>query len=104
MPGLAVEVPHGLGQQEATKRLKQKIGSAREMFGEQVTNLQEQWTEGEFRFSFEIVGMSVTGRMSVEPDRVLVAADLPFAAIMFRGVIEQRVRGEIDGALGPPDK
>jgi len=48
--------------------------------------------------------MSVTGRMSVEPDRVLVAADLPFAAIMFRGVIEQRVRGEIDGALGPPDK
>jgi len=40
MPGLAVEVPHGLGQEEATKRLKQKIGSAREMFGEQVTNLK----------------------------------------------------------------
>jgi hypothetical protein len=99
MPQLSVEVPHALGQQEAARRLKEKIGSAREMFGEQVTNLQEQWDEDVFRFAFDVVGMSVAGTMAVEPQMVKVAASLPLAAIIFRGTIEQRLRDEIGVAL-----
>jgi len=99
MPKLTVDVPHNLGQEEASRRLKDKMGSVREMFGDQVNDLQEEWRDDQLWFSFRVVGMSVSGVVAVEPTRVTVDADLPLAAAMFRGTIEQRVRDEIAGVL-----
>ena len=47
------------------------------------------------------MGMSISGTVAVEPDRVKLDASLPFAAVMFKGMIEQQIRKEIDGLLLP---
>lgn len=99
MPQLSVDVPHQLDQSEAKRRLIEKIADARATAGTQVTDLEENWNDNEASFAFQVVGMKVAGTMAVEPDQVRVKADLPFAAIMFRGMIEQRVRQEIGDAL-----
>ena len=99
MPQLSVEVPHALTPAQAKARLKEKIDSARDSFGGQVNALQEDWDEQGVSFSFQAVGMRVAGRVRVESRRVHVTADLPLAAIMFRGVIEDRVRQELANVL-----
>ena len=43
--------------------------------------------------------MAVSGTVAVEPDQVKMDAELPFAAMFFKGVIEQRLRHEVGSLL-----
>jgi hypothetical protein len=99
MPRITLEEPHTLGQDEALKRLKDKFDSARLQYGDQVRNLDEQWTDHTFKFSFNAMGMGVSGTMKVEDRAVKVDAELPFAASFFKGAIESRIRSELGDLL-----
>lgn len=101
MPRLAFEAPHTIGQDEAARRLKKKIAAVRVLHGDRVNNLREEWEDHTLSFAFQAMGMSISGTVAVEPDRVKLDASLPFAAVMFKGMIEQQIRKEIDGLLLP---
>ncbi len=99
MAQLIMDVPHQLGPEEALQRLRDKLESVRGQFGGQVSDLQEEWRDNELAFAFSAVGMKIAGTVSVAASHVTVAAELPFAAALFKGLIEQRIREELHSVL-----
>jgi len=99
MPQLSLEVSHALGQEEAARRLKQRFITACEMYRSQVSNLRQQWDGHTFSFGFHAMGMKIAGTVAVEHARVKLAASLPFAAALFKGAIEDRIRQEVGDLL-----
>jgi hypothetical protein len=91
MPKITLQVPHTLGQAEATRRLKEKLNLAKG----KVTDLHERWQDNTLTFDFQIMNMKVSGTITVEETVIAVALDLPFAMMMFKGMVEQRVSQEL---------
>jgi len=99
MPKLSFAVPHALEPDEVVQRLKQESDVLRSSFGHQIQSLEETWEDHTLTFRFTAFGMSVDGRIAVEPAQVLTTANVPLAAIMFKGIIEEKVRGRLDELL-----
>ena len=99
MPKLNMEAAHELGREEAVRRLQDKFDLARANYGSQVSNLHEEWNDGELSFNFSVVGMKVSGKVSVEDAAVKLDAKIPLAAMMFKGMIEQRILDELGDLL-----
>ena len=99
MPKLTLEVAHTLGQEEAARRLKQRFADAGQSYQKQVSDLRQQWDGHTFSFGFLAMGMKVAGTVAVEQAKVKLAAELPFAAMLFKGAIEHRIREEVGGML-----
>lgn len=100
MPGFSTLVPHTLSRQEAAGKLKAFIEDVRRQHGDKVQNLRGQWRETTLEFAFTAYGMAIEGLMVVEETEVRVAGKLPLAASLFRGQIEQTIRGELVRILG----
>jgi putative polyhydroxyalkanoate system protein len=99
MPTVTISTPHSLGAEEATARLKKMFAKLKERYGDQLSNLEESWSDNKLDYSFSTYGMSVKGDIAIEPDQVKVNGNLPFAAMMFKGKIEQMVRDELEKLL-----
>jgi hypothetical protein len=91
MPKVHLSVPHVLGQEEAKKRVVNLIAQTRAQFGDKVTDVAEAWTGGVNRFSFRVLGFSVTGQLEAQPTELLIDIDLPFAALLFKSRIESEL-------------
>jgi hypothetical protein len=66
--------------------------------------LEETWTDNRLDFAFKTYGFHIKGRMVVEPAEVQFEGQLPFAAMMFKGKIEQTLRDEITRVLTSPHR
>jgi hypothetical protein len=99
MPSLSLSMPHSLGQEEALKRLKAAIEKAKARNQGKVTNLKEDWNDNRLDYSFTTFSFNIKGEVTVEPDQVKLNGSLPFAAMMFKGKIEQTVREELGKLL-----
>jgi hypothetical protein len=99
MPQFSVEVPHTLGQEEASKRLKHRLDIASEFYQSKVNALNHQWNGHTLSFGFEAMGMKIAGTMAVDQQSVKVAANLPLAAVLFKKTIEERIRQEVGKML-----
>jgi hypothetical protein len=99
MPRLTIETSHTLGAEEATRRLREKLSSLKDIYRDQFSDLEEQWNGEEFSFRFKAAGMKIAGAATVDPSRVKLQTDVPLAVIMFRGMIEARVKEELDSLL-----
>ncbi len=99
MPSLKMAISHALGQEEAVRRLKEAIAGAKAKLEGQFKNLEESWAENLLAFGFTAYGFSVKGTVTVEPSEVHVASNLPFAAMMFKGLIQQTLKDELGKVL-----
>jgi hypothetical protein len=100
MPSLSMSAPHALGQEEALARLKKYLEKLKARHQDKVSNLEEQWDDPHhLRCSFSTYGFNIKGEVAVEPTEVKVNGSLPFAAMMFKGKIEQTVREELNRIL-----
>lgn len=99
MPSVKVSVPHGLSAQEALDRLQSYILKAKEMYGDKVSNLREDWQENVLEFGFSAMGMSTSGKVVFEEQFVHVESKVPLMALPFRGQIEEQIRSQISRAL-----
>ena len=95
MPTFSTEVPHQLGTEQATTRLKQFVEQVREQYKDFVTDLQGNWTDNLLTFSFKTYGFKIAGTLTVDETAARLAGNLPFAALAFRGKIEQSIAGEL---------
>jgi hypothetical protein len=100
MPKLSLSVPHNLGAEEAARRLKERFEAVKAEHGKQIKDLQEHWDGPTLRCRFHVLGMSVEGEVTAEASAVRVDARLPMGAILFKGLIETRVRHELVKLLG----
>ncbi len=99
MPQLTIEVPHALGRAEAVRRLKDRLDAAREAYQGLVNDFEEEWSDQGLCFNFRAAGMKASGTMDVVDDAVRIHAEVPWAAIMMRGAIEQRLGEEMRKVL-----
>jgi hypothetical protein len=99
MPRLNLTIPHLLTADEAKQRLADKLAAALAEHGNRLGNFSQQWQDHTLSFAFQVMGMSIDGTMVVEPGRVNLDASLPFAAAMFKGAIESRLRQEVAALL-----
>ncbi|MBA4148374.1 MAG: polyhydroxyalkanoic acid system family protein [Verrucomicrobia bacterium] len=91
MPSVNVSVPHQLGTDEAKRRIQGLIADAKSKFGNQASDLRENWTDNRNDFGFRAMGIAVAGSMEVQPSTVDIRLDLPFAALPFKGKIQKEV-------------
>ena len=99
MPSFQAEVPHQLGQQAARERLDSFLENLRNEFKDQVKNLQGDWDDDKLTFSFRTYGIDIKGTLHVEEEIVKLDGQIPFTAMMFKGKIEQSIRGELEKVL-----
>jgi hypothetical protein len=84
-----------LSREEAAGKLKAFIENMRREHGHKVQDLRGEWRETTLQFAFTAYGLAIEGTMVVEEAEVRVAGTLPLAASLFRGQIEQTIRGEL---------
>jgi hypothetical protein len=99
MPSLTISVPHTLTAEEATTRLKSFFAKLKERHADKMSNLEEAWDGNRLDYAFSTFGFNIKGDMNVDPSEVRVNGSLPFAAMMFKGKIEQSVREELEKVL-----
>jgi hypothetical protein len=99
MPSMNVSLPHSLSAEEATQRLKSFFEKLKAQHGDKLSNLEEQWNGNKLDFGFSTYGFNIKGDLAVEPGEVKVNGSLPFAAMMFKGKIEQTIREELEKLL-----
>ena len=99
MPGFNTEVKHQLGKEEATRRLKGFLEQVRQRYKDQVSELEGTWNDNVLDFLLKTYGFNITGILTVEDDVVRLNGQLPFAAMAFRGKIEQSISSELEREL-----
>lgn len=99
MPTITLVFPHPLPHEEALVRIRRFTGELRARHPEHAGNFSESWEESTGRFEGTVMGFSVSGAMSVEPDAVRITVTYPFLAAPFRGRIEEQVRRTLESLL-----
>ena len=99
MPKLTMQTAHGLGRDEAARRLREKFDAVRNRYASHVADLQDNWTDHTFSFAFKAMGMGIRGTVKVEDASVLLDAHLPLAAPFFKSAIARQIQQELAGLL-----
>lgn len=101
MPELVFTTAHRLGKDEAQRRITEKLRSVRDTYGHHVSDLHETWHQSTLSFGFKAVGMAVSGSVTVEDGEVRLVGQVPRAALIFKRLIERRIRAELGNLLSP---
>jgi hypothetical protein len=99
MPSFKTEVAHQLGKEKAVERLSSFLDSVAEKYKGQVSKMDGTWSDNVLDFSLTTFGFTITGKLTVEDEVAQLDGKLPFAAVAFRGKIEQGIRTELERAL-----
>lgn len=99
MPAIAISVPHSLPPAEALRRIQSMLGDLKRQYGDQVTEVTETWSGSTGEFSMTAMGLRISGTLAVEPAEVKLNGTIPFAAVPFRGRIEQLIREQAETLL-----
>jgi len=95
MPSFNTEVKHQLGKDEARNRLQKLLEQVRQQYSDFVTELEGQWDDNVLTFSLKTYGFKIDGTLTVEDHLAQLSGNLPFAALAFRGKIEQSIVSEL---------
>lgn len=99
MPAIQFSVPHSFEPDEVVTRLKSFIAKLRERNDPKFLVKSEQWNERNLKCSFSSYGFAMDADMQVEPTALKFHLNIPFAAMMFKGQIEQKLRDELTRVL-----
>ena len=99
MPKIEMKIPHSLSQDEAMDRIRQVLGNVQQRFAGQVSEVQQDWTNNEGTFSFSVMNMPVSGRLTVNNNDVALDGKLPLAASLFQGKIKSIIMEEASKVL-----
>lgn len=80
---LVISIPHGLGKDEAVRRLKSGLGSVRTSFGHVLSVQEESWTGHRLNFRVGALGQFVLGTIDVAEDYVRLEMTLPWLLAQF---------------------
>lgn len=92
MSSLNISVSHDLTIEEASKRIKGLLTQMKREYGDSIKDLSEDWRGNSCWFSFSVMGSSITGTLDILSYEVQIKGDLPFAASLFKGKIEDTIR------------
>ena len=92
---ITVDIPHGLGRQEARRRIEAGFGRLeQQLFGGGLVTGQTSWSGDRMSFSAQAVGQALSGRLEVLDSLVRIELDLPLVFAMLAGQIRGRLQRE----------
>ena len=95
-----VVVDHQVQREIAVTKLRRFSDQMREEVTVEITELEEDWDEsGNLNFSFKALGFTVSGSMVTCASKVTIIGSLPFAALPFRGAIENQIAEKVKEAI-----
>lgn len=94
MPGIKVDVAHMLSKDDATSRVKGLLNKLKTDYGDMIQDLKEEWNGNNSKFSFKVMGMSVSGNINVDDAFVNLDGQIPFTAVPFKKTIESKIKEE----------
>lgn len=90
---LVVTIPHRLGREEASRRLRDGIGRARSGYGHLLQVQEETWAGDRLTLRVAALGQSANGVIDVAEDHVRLEVQLPWllAALgeKIKGVVQR---------------
>ena len=92
-------VPHQLTAEEATRRIQTLLSGLKQQYGALVSDLQEEWSDDQCTFSFQAMGLTVSGTMKATSSQVEISADLSGEAGIFQSMITSAIRGKLSEVL-----
>mgnify|MGYP002623974604 CR=1 FL=1 len=104
MPSFDTEVPHSLGKEKARALLEQFIEVVKNRYQDQVSDMSGEWTGETLNYSFKAYGFTISGVVTCEDNRVHLTGQIPLAAAMFKGRIEESIRTEVEKVLSRGEK
>ncbi len=100
MPNFKVLVSHESSRTEVVQRLKTYSIEMQDDVPVQVTEIEEVWDDsGNLVFAFKAMGLKFSGTVITCEQQITVKGSMPFAALPFRGAIENQVSQKIRQAL-----
>ncbi len=102
MANLDIAIPHNLPKQEALTRIQGLLGQLRKEQAGTISHVNETWNGNEGDFSFSAKGFDISGKITVEEDKVSINGQLPFALSFFKGKISQVIREKAGELLSSP--
>jgi hypothetical protein len=89
---LLVSIPHRLGKQEATRRLRSGLGDARANYARLFTIEDESWSGDCVQFRVRALGQSADGKIDIFDDHVQLEVTLPWLLARFAEAIAPAIR------------
>ena len=75
---LVVSIPHRLGKEEATRRLKTGLANARTNYAQWLTIEDETWNGDSLQFRVRALAQSANGKIDIFDERVQLEVSLPW--------------------------
>jgi hypothetical protein len=91
---LIVSVPHRLGREEATRRLKSGLETARIKLAQVVTIEEETWTDSGLQFRVRALGQPASGAIDVAEDHARLEVTLPWPLAQIAEKIQRAVQSQ----------
>jgi hypothetical protein len=99
MPNIEMSIPHSIGKDEALNRIKNLLGNVQTRFSGQLQDVKQEWNDNEGSFSFSVMNMPVSGKLTVNNGDVALDGKLPLAASLFQGKIKEVIMEEAKKVL-----
>ena len=99
MPGFSFIVPHALEPAEVMRRLRERADAVKAAYQAHLTDFEETWDSDSLACCFRTMGQKFQGTLKAVSGEVQIQMSLPIVAMMFRGIIESRVREELGKLL-----
>lgn len=91
---LFVSIPHRLGKDEAVRRLKSGLSTARTSYGHLFKVEEESWTDDRLQFRISALAQAVSGSIDVFDDHVNLEVALPWLLAALAEKLQPLIRKE----------
>jgi len=96
---MKISIDYNIEKNEAIRRIKNLVPKLKEEFKTQISDTYEKWEGDNADFGFKIMGFNIVGKFMMTHNQAIIDANLPFAALMFKGMIESKIREEAEKIL-----
>jgi Putative polyhydroxyalkanoic acid system protein (PHA_gran_rgn) len=93
-PPLIVSIPHRLGRDEATRRLKSGLETTRTKLGQIFTIEEETWTDNRLQFRVRALGQAANGSVDVAEDHARLEVMLPWPLAQIADKIQRAIQSQ----------
>ena len=88
---MKIDVPHRLGKQEAKTRLDTGFARLQQEIAGKPVKVEQSWNGDTMDFRAGVLGQAVSGRLSVDEDRVHIEIDMPWLLAKLAGGMKERL-------------
>ena len=91
---LIISIPHHLGREEAVRRIKSGLATARANYAPWLSINEESWTGDRLNFSVSSLGQTAAGILDIADDHVRLEVTLPWLLAMLAERFTPAIRKE----------